>query len=146
MKKFALLSAVAVMSFNTAAVSNNYQFVGQDESSATNLCLLAAQQGYASAKQFARIEQRLKSAEFDAIECNGQGIRSFARTYKHEVNSQEQVTEYQFKLVDSTEATKSCAYAAQNGLDQAIKRDGHKVVKYSCNGLPIRRFVRRYGQ
>jgi hypothetical protein len=147
MKKLALITAIAAFSFNATAASTNYKFVGQDESSATNLCVVAATQGYTAAKRIGRIEQGLVDVEFDTITCNGQRIRTFAKSFEAVTVSAEQTEpekEYQFKLVDSTEATQICALAAEKGLQTAIVRGGQKVTSYSCNGLPIRTFARRY--
>ncbi len=69
--------AVAMISFAQADVSTRYKFVAADDAAASNVCVVAAQEGYAAAKAKAAKE----GLELDTVFCNGRNVEHFARRY-----------------------------------------------------------------
>lgn len=148
MKTLTTLFAVALFSSQAFALSNDFKFVAIDETSATNVCLVAAEQGLEAAQKVAKKAGNYNLYDLQATSCNGVNIKRFARKYKQkgaDVTALESTKViYQFKALDNTQATQVCAIAAQQGIKQARKFAGLEAEYITCNGKSLLSFARKY--
>lgn len=142
MKKLLTLTAITLFSVQAIA-ANNIKFVAVDQTLETNLCFIAAKQGFAQAKLEAQKNADFNNAEFEATICNGLKIKRFAKKFQQKMNNTKS-TAYRFELLDNTEATKYCAIAAQKGLEEAVNLGGEEVKNLICNGRYISYFAKKY--
>lgn len=145
MKKLVSMVAALFVTFQASA-SENTKFVAVDQTLETNLCVVAAKQGYNAAKDTAKTISSFNKQEFNAIVCNGKRIFHFAKYYqdfKLQSQAVKQVT-YRFKTLDNSTASRMCAIAAQEGLDKAVSLGGKEVKQFVCNGKSIAYFARKY--
>lgn len=142
MKKLFTLTAITLFSLQATA-ANNIKFVAVDQTLETNLCFIAAEQGYNQAKLAAQTNANFNNAEFEATICNGLNIKRFARKFQQKTVKAKS-TAYRFELLDNTDATKYCAIAAQKGLAEAVNLGGEEVKSLICNGRYISSFAKKY--
>jgi len=147
MKKLLTLALAALFTAQSFAATDT-KFVALDQTLETNLCVIAAKQGYQAAKDTAAQFENFNKSQFKATVCNGVNIQHFASQFekaKQEVvaTEVEQVV-YRFKPVDDTYASRFCAIAAKQGLQQAISLGGRQVKGLICNGKTISSFARKY--
>lgn len=149
MKKL-FLAAATLLSANSFAMSTDYKFVAVNDTQVTNLCVIAAEQGISAAKKAARLTGIYSTGAFNSTECNGTSIRRFAAQFKtsSELVEETQVEQvnYVFKAKLQNDATQLCVLAAKEGLNAAIEAGGESVMSYTCNGINIKRFARRYNK
>ena len=142
MKKQLLLTALTL--FTTQALSaNNTKFVAVDTSLETNLCLVAAQQGYQVAKDTAEQFTHFNRVQFNSTICNGVSIKQFAKKFAVKDIAVERVN-YRFKPSDDSNESRFCAIAAEQGLQAAVNLGGKDVKNFICNGKDIAYFARKY--
>lgn len=144
MKK--LVSIVAALLLTPQAfASENTKFVAVDQTLESNLCVVAAKQGYNAAMDTAKTFSSFNKQEFNAIVCNGKRIFHFARQYQNakQAETVKQIT-YRFKTLDNSTESRMCAVAAEEGLDKAISLGGKEVKQFVCNGKSIAYFARMY--
>jgi hypothetical protein len=132
-----LLAFTLVLTAATANATNtDLKFVSADNSIESNLCIIAAQEGYKAAmKQTAnRLAHRTT--------CNGQSIKRFSKSYeiKHVTTSKKVV----FVPVNDSVESKVCAQAVESGIKAASSLVKFNINQMSCNGKNIRRFVKQY--
>jgi hypothetical protein len=145
MKKLVSIVAALLVTFQASA-SENTKFVAVDQTLESNLCVVAAKEGYNAAKDTAKTFSSFNKQEFNAIVCNGKRIFHFAKYYeniKQQSQPIKQVT-YRFKILDDTTPSRMCAIAAEQGLDKAVLLGGKEVKQFVCNGKSIAYFARKY--
>lgn len=145
MKKVFALTLATLLSV-PAFASNNVKFVGVDSDFATELCVTAAESGLIAAKKQARKVEEMGVIEFYSTTCNGQKIRDFAEKFETTTESIEANAKviYQFKLVDNSIESQTCAVAAKEGYKAALKFGGSRAKAIVCNGKSLNRFARQY--
>lgn len=80
----AIAAATLLSSTASAEVSNRYKFVAKDTAPETNICLIAAQEGYSAARSAAK-EQGIHPIRLNSeVICNGVKVSTFARRYSSE--------------------------------------------------------------
>ena len=139
MKKLALGIALLVMSQSALALSENAKFVPVDNSLESNLCVVAATEGYNAAKLVAKSVINYQAELLYLTSCNGVPIKKFAL-------DRDLVTGKTVKFVpaDSSVESNLCALAASDGFDVVAKQSSADVHKIMCNGQPIRSFAKRH--
>ncbi len=132
-----ILSAVLVMSTSQASTSV-VEFVGDDLTIETNLCLIAAKDGFSAAKKEAK-----KVDSFSRVKCNGMTIKNFAKIH-NPVAATKSATSNHFHdsvlLIPADHSSESelCIRAAKVGI-HAI---GIAANQLKCNGEDVSRFIR----
>ena len=134
-----LIAALTVVLFTGAsyASTSNVKFISVDNSIESQICVIAAEEGYSAALSFAR-KSNHKNAF--AMTCNDQNIKSFSKTY--------QVAESENKKfivvpANNNEASKFCAQAVKSGIASIMAAD-IDLNKMRCNGRKISKFVKQY--
>ncbi len=142
MKKLFTL-AIATMISSQAVATEQTKFVAVDKTLETNLCVVAAQQGYEAAVNTATQFTNFSKAQLKDTLCNGLTLKRFAK--KYQANTTETaLTVYRFKPIDSSNESRFCAIAAEQGLQAAVNLGGKEVKSYICNGKDIAYFARKY--
>ena len=148
MKTLTALFTFALFSSQASALSSDFKFVGIDKTSATNVCLIAAEEGFNAAQKAAKQAPDYNLYDLEATSCNGVNIKRFARKYKLNTVEVTPVVStkviYQFKKLDDSQATQVCAIAAQQGVKQAREVAGIEAEYITCNGKSLTRFARKY--
>lgn len=142
MKKLLTLTAITLFSAQSFA-ANNAKFVAVDKTMESNLCVVAAQQGYQVAKETAEQFTNFNRVQFNSTICNGVSIKRFAKKFQVQDNTVEQVV-YRFKPSDDSHESRFCAIAAEKGLQAAVNLGGKDVKNFICNGKDIAYFARKY--
>ncbi len=73
----AIVSLAAIAGSANADVSTRYKFVAADQAQESNVCVVAAQNGYQAAQNVAS----KAGLEVDNLFCNGRNVERFARKY-----------------------------------------------------------------
>lgn len=138
MKKLALGISLLVMSQGAFALSENAKFVAVDSSLESSFCVVAATQGYDAAKAAAKSVDGYKAHLLHLTSCNGVSIREFA-------NSTKAVVSKSIKVVpaDTSDESKMCALAAQQGAKAVLKQFSSKANGIVCNGLTLTAFAKQ---
>lgn len=147
--KNVLIAALVLFTTNVFATSNNVKFVAVDQEAASDICIIAAQEGISAARKAALGVAKFTSEEFNGTTCNGKNIRRFALQFKadkQEVAEIAKNVEYRFKPLDDSRATQLCKVAAEDGFEAAVKVGGTDVRELFCNGERINRFARRFNK
>ena len=146
MKKLLTLASATLLSTQTLALSNDVKFVAADTDLATDLCLVAAKDGYFAAKVAVKNSADISINELPTVSCNGLSIKRFAKKFATvEVESVDiNKVNYQFKAIDDSEATQICYVAAQQGIKQAKELAGSNADAIICNGRSLTSFARKY--
>ncbi|NVK24563.1 MAG: hypothetical protein HWE10_06525 [Gammaproteobacteria bacterium] len=145
MKKLVALFAATLFTAQASALSTDYKFVGVDATTATNVCLIAAESGFSAAQKAAKEDQNYDLYDLEATSCNGVNIKRFAKKFQQKAAPVESTKViYKFKALDNTEATQVCAIAAEQGIKQARQVAGSDANLISCNGKSLTRFARQY--
>ncbi|WP_448551156.1 hypothetical protein [Thalassotalea montiporae] len=132
MKKLIGLVAFTAVTLSTQTSAANIQFVGKDKSTETNLCMLAAEQGYnAVAAKFAQNKRQLHNTK-----CNGETLKDFAASFKASANK----VEHKTVIVSGNQSMESqlCMKAVKEG----VRAVGHRVSSLKCNGQSVASFVK----
>ena len=135
MKNILLALAIILFASTAQASTANKKFVSIDNTVASNLCVIAAKDGYKAAVDHAKIsgEKDLKR-----MICNGKSIKRFAKSFQvKEILSKE------ILVVPANNSFESniCAQAVKNGLESVNSDDINQTI---CNGQQIVHFVKRY--
>jgi len=131
-----LLALSTVLFLSTAQAStSNAKFIAKNSTLETNLCLIAAQDGFNAAKK-----EAAKSTLLHNVKCNGLNIKAFAKMYKstQPVASTSSLNNVLIVPADHNKYSKLCAKAAKSGIKSI--RAAAKGLK--CNGEDVSRFVR----
>jgi len=131
----------------TQVYAGGPRFVNGDGSALTNLCIDAVESD-SSFKKLARFYGFEHLNESDLV-CNGLSLNRFKARYAD--STDEVATVMSFSKGDLSPTTELC-FAAVTGaenLDElkstySSKAD-HDLSQVTCNGMPLDRFVRRYG-
>jgi hypothetical protein len=132
-----LLALTLVLTAATANASNSdMKFISADNSTESNLCVVAAQEGYKAAMK--QTDNRLAHR----TTCNGQNIKRFSKTYEiKDVTASKKIV---FVPVNDSVESKVCAQAVKSGIKAASSLVKFNINQMSCNGKNIRRFVKQY--
>ncbi|MEW9797718.1 hypothetical protein [Alteromonas sp. CYL-A6] len=142
MKKILIAFVAALLA---APFSQAVELVSGDKSNLTELCIAAAQ-----SDEMLRLTVRqygFSQTELDSFTCNGMTLEEFADAYRNN-DSGKPVMVYTFEVAEDSRESQLCVAAATSNeaYMEAKERlyDG-KVGDIACNGLPIERFAKRYG-
>jgi len=149
MKKLIMLLSVSALSLSVSA--QNVQFVNIDNSVETEICIAAGTSK--SALKSKVKELNFGPAKIESFRCNGLTVEKFGKTYsKQRFSSIKKVVEvYSFdNETGSVDADLCIAAAASNkawsaaleGVKQRVKRG---IKKLECNGMPVAKFAKKYG-
>ena len=144
MKSLLMISSMVLLS--TANVAQAVNFNNSDGSRLTAVCIAAAESDKALTKK-AR-EYGFNQKDLESFTCNGLSLTEFGNKYRG-MSADETVKVYAFERTEDTRETELCVAAAtSNEAYKAVKTKLFKsgsVKKIQCNGLPIDKFARRYG-
>lgn len=136
MKKLIGLAAFTALVTSTQASAANIQFVGQDTSIETHLCMLAAEQGYqAVAAKLVHNKSQLHNTK-----CNGETLKDFAASFKTNSPKVSHKVSHKIKVVSGNQsmASQLCMKAVKEG----VRAVGHRVSSLKCNGQSVASFVK----
>lgn len=144
MKKLLVLSATLMLFISP--LTQAVEFANSDGSKLTSICIAAVESDSAmnaKAKEFGFNEADLKS-----FTCNGLSLKGFAAKYRN-TKSKGVIKVYAFEKTGDTRETELCVAAAtSNEAYKQVKKDlfkGAQVSEVYCNGLPLKKFAKRYG-
>ena len=144
MKKLLSIGSVLLLLFTS--YSNAVEFANSDGSHLTAVCIAAADSDQAlkaKASEFGFDQDDLES-----FTCNGLSLKEFGKKYRNST-SQGVIRVYAFEMTEDSRETELCVAAAtSNEIYKQVKKrlfKGAKVDKIECNGLPIAKFAKRYG-
>ncbi len=137
MKNLVLVLSTVLLVSTAQASTSNAEFFAENLTLETNLCLIAAQDGFKAAKKEA------KSTLLHNLKCNGVNIKDFAKMYKpakstQPVASTSILNNTLLVPADHNKESKLCVKAAKSGYNSI--RFAAKGLK--CNGEDVSRFVR----
>ena len=136
--------ALTVFLFTSAAQASTaiQKFVAVDNSAASNLCVIAAKDGFKAAVDHA-IQQGEKNIQ--VMVCNGKSIQRFSKSFQAATTS-DYVISKEILVVPANNSFESnlCANAVKNGLKAVSLNTDIDVSQTICNGQQIAHFVKRY--
>ncbi|MBQ4812873.1 exonuclease III [Pseudoalteromonas luteoviolacea] len=138
-KSLSIATLVTIAS-TSAFAGGSQNFVASDASAISKVCEVAANQGLSAARKFGAQQGVFISRFSPSVECNGEDIRTFAKSHQGVQNSQQSV---KAKLVaeNASRATELCMKAAKEGVASLHKyRSQARGLK--CNNLPVKQFVK----
>ena len=144
MKSLLTVSSIVLLSsiISAQAVTLN----NSDGSRLTAVCIASAESEKALTLK-AR-EHGFSQKDLDSFTCNGLSVEEFGKKYRG-MKSEETIKVYAFERTEDNRETELCVAAAtSNEAYMAVKAklfSGSTVNKIQCNGLPIDKFARRYG-
>jgi len=132
-----LLSFISLLLAATTAQAStsNVNFIAENESIETNICMTAAEYGYTAAKVAAK-KSAAKQVNINTLTCNGQSVKSFAKAFK--VSTVEPAKQVVFIPGNNSKATELCVQAASNGV-RSIGTSAHQLT---CNGKSLSKFIK----
>mgnify|MGYP000199723561 CR=1 FL=1 len=139
-----LLGLSLVLSVSSAhALSSNSKFFTIDNSIDSQLCFIAATEGYDAALTQGKKIGGKYSHLAKETSCNGVSIREFASMHK---NNTAEDSERLVNLFAGNETRESqiCLKAAKTGIKSIEKNRYFNNIK--CNGQSIEKFVKQYGK
>jgi len=135
-----VILALAIFLFTSAAQASTTikKFVSIDNSVASKLCVIAAEDGYKEAVNYAK---KYGKNYITAMTCNGKGIQRFSKSFETKAVSSKEVL-----VVPANNSIESnlCALAVKDGLKSVISNTDIDVSQTICNGQQIAHFVKRY--
>ena len=141
-----LLTLIIALLGMAQAYADTPRLVNGDGSALTNLCIDAAESN-ASFKRLAKFYGFQGMNEADLV-CNGLSLKDFKERY---AKVEKTTTVLSFSRNDMSPSTELC-FAAVTGADnyETLKasfntKTDQDVSTVTCNGMPLDRFVRRYG-
>ena len=131
-----LLSVVAVVTLSTS-VANAVEFVNQDGSELSNLCIEAVNEG------------RLNSSKLENLTCNGISVKKFVNKYR--TTKAASVSQaFSFESKDNTAESELCVAAATSNkaYEQTKNRLFGRVDtrQIACNGKSLASFAKKYNK
>jgi hypothetical protein len=135
-----VIIALAVFLFTSAAQASTTikKFVSLDDTVASNLCVVAAEDGYKKAVDHAK---QYGKNYITTMTCNGKSIKRFSKSFEvKEVSSKEVLVVPANNSIESN----LCALAVKDGLKSVISTTDIDVSQTICNGQQIAHFVKRY--
>jgi hypothetical protein len=151
MKKIILAVAALVATSSVMATPVNYKYVAANQESATQLCVIAANEGIEASKE-ASVEMGVSFYNFNkTMTCNGLRLKSFISKINkvNEVEEEIQVVATKKVKMISTdivniEESEVCIKAAKDGMKKAQRSYAGDATGIVCNGLSIRSFAKKY--
>ncbi len=134
-KLLSVISLLLATITSAQASTSNINFIAKNSSIETNICITAAEYGFAKAKLEAK-KLGVKSLNVNTLTCNGESVKSFAKSFQiSPVQPAKQVV-----LVPGNDSkdTQLCVQAVSNG----VRSIGKAAQQLSCNGKPVSRFVK----
>lgn len=137
MKKLISVLSLGLAAATTQAASSNIQFIADNASLETSLCVVAAQNGFDAA--LAEAKRHGKNA-FSAVntKCNGESIKAFAKSFEATPIITAAPKEVVVITGNQSEESLLCLKAVKEGV-QAV---GHKASSLTCNGQSVSNFVK----
>jgi hypothetical protein len=135
-----VIIALAIFLFTNAVQASTTikKFVSIDNSIASNLCVIAAENGYKKASSHAK---KYGKNYISTMTCNGKSIQQFSKSFEvKEVSSKEVLVVPANNSIESN----LCALAVKDGLKSVISTTDSDVSQTICNGQQIAHFVKRY--
>lgn len=138
MKNVVITLAVFLFTSTAQASTTNKKFVSVDNTVASNLCVIAAENGYKAAVSHANLSGERNVKE---MICNGKSIKQFSKSIQVK-----QIISKDILVVPADDSFESnlCANAVKNGLDAVSSNSDVDVKQTICNGQQIAHFVKRY--
>ena len=131
-----LISAIALcfaVVSNVHAVSAQFEVVAKNTSQETQLCMIAAEQGYQAAAKAADSEKQLTT-----VKCNKQSLEQFAKSFE-QAPAQARKTQVAVQGNESLES-ELCIKAVKEG----IRAVGHRSNSLKCNGVSVNDFIKTF--
>ena len=134
-----LIALTLLLTSATVTAATNVKFITTDNSEASDLCVIAAKEGFKAA------QKKSDKYIFDT-KCNGQNIRAFAKSFQTETKVTENVSSKEFlvKPANSDKASQVCAQAAKTGIKSVIGTVDFNLHALKCNGESIFKFAKKY--
>jgi len=132
-----LLSIISLFLATTTAQAStsNVNFIAENQSIETNVCMTAAEYGFSAAKDAAK-KSAAKYININTLTCNGKSVKSFAKSFK--ISTVKPVKQIVFIPGNDSKATELCVQAASNGVDTI----GKAAQQLSCNGKSVSQFIK----
>ena len=141
LKSLITLSALAVST--QVFASSQHDFIAVNESVDTQICIVAAKQGFNAARDFAGENGQYISRYNPNFYCNGQRINEFAANFSNvETQAKTVIKQVSLFAADEKHESNICVAAAKDGLSVVKSKTDAKQIK--CNGESITEFVKRY--
>ncbi|QOL25424.1 hypothetical protein LP316_14165 [Thalassotalea sp. LPB0316] len=142
MKKLFALVIVSIASTQAFALSSNVKMVALDDSPATNLCIVAAEQGYQAAKKVAVTQFSDANKELSHMTCNGKTLKRFAsEVQKKALPEQPEVVKVKkFIPANNDDASNLCITALNQGIESI--QDEKVLSDLYCNGVIVTKFAK----
>lgn len=141
-----LLTLGSILLLSVSSFSHAIEFANSDGSRLTEVCIAAADSDKALEKKAS--EYGFTQEDLDAFTCNGLSIDAFGKKYRN-AKSQAVIKVYAFEMTEDSRETELCiAAATSNEIYKQVKKKmfkGAPVGRIECNGLPIAKFAKRYG-
>lgn len=138
---FAIAITFSVASLQ--AVAQNVILKPVDEKFETQVCYLAATEGYAEAKQLIRSRNESVSEFAASVTCNGDRLKAFAHKYANNKITEDAVT-VELVAKDSDIASQACVEAISIGEEDARAKYSLEGEQILCNYKEMSEFVRKY--
>ena len=134
----ATLFVLSLSVFGANASGTNYRFVKANDAKESDVCVVAATEGYSAARKFASHTELSNRT----LTCNGLSLKAFAKKYAQpEPTSAKTTVQYVLKALNDNSATQTCIDAATKGIGSLKSADAQGVV---CNGMSIARFAKAF--
>ena len=133
-----LLLAITIVLTATSAQASNVKFETTDNSPASNLCVIAVEQGIEAAGKAAKA----LGSTAKHFKCNGMSVKRFVKTYEVKpVETVESFKAVSFVAANDNNESALCVQAATQGLGSLSIAEKRTVI---CNGRSIRKFAALY--
>jgi len=150
----ALMTGLNATSYADSYAQNhaNVTFELKDKSLATQICVIAAEQGLRAARLFAKTENADYNTLALTVKCNGYSLAKFSRRYAELRASKDAVSnEYPLAPVAlvaerSNPASKLCIDAVIFGETVAREKHGINDDHITCNERPLKKFVASFAK
>ena len=143
MKKSLLV--LSVLALCTSPFTLAADLVSGDNSNLTAICIAAAE---SDAAMEAKAEEfGFNQTELQTFSCNGMTLKEFAKKYRDNTSGKAVVVYTFEKTQDSRESELCFAAVTSREVYEKVKQSmfNGRVDDVQCNGLPIEKFARRYG-
>jgi esterase/lipase superfamily enzyme len=131
-----VLSVIAFVALSTSA-ANAVEFVNQDGSELSNLCIAAVQDG------------RVNKSQLENLSCNGMPAKTFVKKYR--TTKAKTVSQaIRFESKDNTAESELCVAAATS--NKAYNQTKNRLFgrtdtrQIACNGKSIAVFAKKYNK
>ncbi|MCP4321295.1 MAG: hypothetical protein GY787_05495 [Alteromonadales bacterium] len=133
-----LVIALAALLLISTASTSIKKFISVNNTIASNLCVIAAENGYGAA-----VNQAKLSGEKDikAVTCNGKSIRDFSKRPQVEETISKDVLVIP---ADNSFESNLCAQAVKYDIKAVSSTTDVDVNQTICNGQQIHYFVKQY--